>query len=96
MEAFYAQRDTNNHNGPTWTLMGHHNHRSRLSRQAGTGKSFDELEASLLRGQKLQGVLTSNEVQEIVRARGWEAEYPLFTTGEGLRPNGGHEEIRGE
>ena len=34
----------------------------------------------LLKGQKLQGVLTSNEVQEILRAKGWEAQYPLFTT----------------
>lgn len=31
--------------------------------QAGTPRSFEELEADLLRGQKLQGVLTSNEVQ---------------------------------
>ena len=90
--------------------------------QAGTPRSFEELEADLLRGQKLQGVLTSNEVQvcpcdlpcpghsplhpppccppvsltsgalargaalaacctqEILRARGWEETYPLFTT----------------
>lgn len=34
----------------------------------------------VLRGQKLQGVLTSNEVQEILRARSWEEQYPLFTT----------------
>ncbi|KIZ06786.1 glycerol-3-phosphate dehydrogenase(NAD+) [Monoraphidium neglectum] len=47
---------------------------------AGAPKSFDALEAELLNGQKLQGVLTSNEVQEILKARDWEADYPLFTT----------------
>lgn len=47
---------------------------------AGSPASFEELEAGLLKGQKLQGVLTSNEVQEILRAKGWEADYPLFTT----------------
>lgn len=34
-----------------------------LSLQSGKPRSFDELEAELLKGQKLQGVLTSNEVQ---------------------------------
>jgi hypothetical protein len=37
--------------------------------QSGAPKSFDALEAELLKGQKLQGVLTSNEVQEILKAR---------------------------
>jgi glycerol-3-phosphate dehydrogenase (NAD+) len=49
------------------------------AQQAGQPHSFDELEASLLHGQKLQGVLTSHEVQEILRRKGWELEYPLFT-----------------
>lgn len=48
--------------------------------QAGTPASFEELESTVLKGQKLQGVLTSNEVQEILRARRWEAQFPLFTT----------------
>ena len=38
------------------------------------------LQVSLLHGQKLQGVLTSDEVQIILQRRGWELEYPLFTT----------------
>ncbi|GBF87939.1 glycerol-3-phosphate dehydrogenase [Raphidocelis subcapitata] len=46
----------------------------------GRPRSFEALEADLLKGQKLQGVLTSNEVQEILVARGWETDYPLFTT----------------
>eukprot|EP00198_Chlamydomonas_reinhardtii_P000461 XP_001689796.1 predicted protein [Chlamydomonas reinhardtii] len=46
----------------------------------GAGRSWAELEKELLQGQKLQGVLTSNEVQQILRTRGWESKYPLFTT----------------
>jgi glycerol-3-phosphate dehydrogenase (NAD+) len=34
----------------------------------------------MLNGQKLQGVLTSDEVQEILHTRGWELDFPLFTT----------------
>lgn len=48
---------------------------------AGAPASFAELEVKLLNGQKLQGVLTSNEVQAILFRRNWEKEYPLFTTG---------------
>jgi len=47
---------------------------------AGQPESFDALEASLLNGQKLQGVMTSEEVQEILATRGWEKDFPLFTT----------------
>ncbi|BDA43327.1 probable glycerol-3-phosphate dehydrogenase [NAD(+)], cytoplasmic at C-terminar half [Coccomyxa sp. Obi] len=52
--------------------------------QSGSPKSFDTLEAELLAGQKLQGVLTSDEVQSILQVRGWEADYPLFTTVNGI------------
>lgn len=37
-------------------------------------------QAELLAGQKLQGVLTSNEVQAVLQLRNWEADFPLFTT----------------
>lgn len=43
--------------------------------------TFLSPQATLLHGQKLQGVLTSQEVQEILRRKGWEQEYPLFTAG---------------
>jgi glycerol-3-phosphate dehydrogenase (NAD+) len=46
----------------------------------GKPRTFEDLETDLLKGQKLQGVLTSNEVQEILKVRGWESQYPLFTT----------------
>uniref|UniRef100_C5H3W0 Glycerol-3-phosphate dehydrogenase [NAD(+)] n=1 Tax=Dunaliella viridis TaxID=140095 RepID=C5H3W0_9CHLO len=42
--------------------------------------TFDDLEREMLNGQKLQGVLTSDEVQEILIERGWELDFPLFTT----------------
>lgn len=46
----------------------------------GKPETFAQLETRLLGGQKLQGTLTSDEVQVILRRKGWEKEYPLFTT----------------
>ncbi|KAH7286958.1 hypothetical protein KP509_32G029600 [Ceratopteris richardii] len=43
-------------------------------------RSFDELEAELLQGQKLQGVSTAAEIFEVLKARKWEEQFPLFTT----------------
>ena len=40
--------------------------------QAGAPETFDVLEATLLKGQKLQGVITCEEVFEILKTRGWE------------------------
>lgn len=34
----------------------------------------------MLQGQKLQGTITSNEVQVILQSNGWVQHYPLFTT----------------
>ena len=48
--------------------------------QGGGRRSFDEIEAELLDGQKLQGVLTSHEVQHLLRVWDCESEFPLFTT----------------
>ena len=42
------------------------------------------MQAELLKGQKLQGVLSSNEVQSVLRVRGWEAEYPLMSVINGI------------
>lgn len=47
---------------------------------SGAPKTWEELEAELLGGQKLQGVLTSHEVQAVLRRRGVEGNFPLFTT----------------
>ncbi|KAG2490538.1 hypothetical protein HYH03_010932 [Edaphochlamys debaryana] len=46
----------------------------------GKPMSFEDLEAEILKGQKLQGTLTSDEVQGIIKLRAWETRFPLFTT----------------
>jgi len=48
--------------------------------RAGGKKSWDELEKELLGGQKLQGVLTSHEVQTVLKKKGLESKFPLITT----------------
>jgi glycerol-3-phosphate dehydrogenase (NAD+) len=61
------------------TCFGGRNRRvAEAFTKEGGRRSFQELEAELLRGQKLQGVLTSNEVQSVLVARGWEKSFPLF------------------
>ncbi|GLD98921.1 hypothetical protein PINS_up007639 [Pythium insidiosum] len=44
-----------------------------------TGKSWEELEDSMLNGQKLQGTLTAKEVHHILQAHESEDQFPLFT-----------------
>lgn len=62
------------------TCYGGRNHRvSKAYAECNGAKSFAELEAELLRGQKLQGVLTSHEVRSVLESRGWEEKFPLFT-----------------
>ncbi|KAL8471188.1 hypothetical protein ACS0TY_028133 [Phlomoides rotata] len=46
----------------------------------GGKRSFDELEAEMLQGQKLQGVSTAKEVYEVLKHRGWLELFPLFST----------------
>ncbi|KHG11302.1 Glycerol-3-phosphate dehydrogenase [NAD(+)] [Gossypium arboreum] len=46
----------------------------------GGKRSFDELEAEMLQGQKLQGVPTAREVYEVLRHRGLLELFPLFAT----------------
>ncbi|GMI25848.1 hypothetical protein TeGR_g12845 [Tetraparma gracilis] len=50
--------------------------------QRGGKATFDDIEEELLAGQKLQGVLTSNEVQELIESwgDGAEKEFPLMVT----------------
>lgn len=62
------------------TCYGGRNHLVAMKFAQDDGKkTFDELERDLLNGQKLQGVLTSNEVQRVLKMKGWEMQYPLFT-----------------
>ncbi|TMW61302.1 hypothetical protein Poli38472_013765 [Pythium oligandrum] len=44
-----------------------------------TGKSWDELEQTMLNGQKLQGTLAAKEVHDILKAHKSEDQFPLFT-----------------
>ncbi|KAA3464295.1 glycerol-3-phosphate dehydrogenase [NAD(+)]-like [Gossypium australe] len=46
----------------------------------GGKRSFDELEAEMLQGQKLQGVPTAREVYEVLRHWGLLELFPLFAT----------------
>lgn len=47
---------------------------------AGTPESWEQVESRLLAGQKLQGVLSSYEVQEVIRGKGCETRFPLLGT----------------
>ncbi|RZC71309.1 hypothetical protein C5167_035241 [Papaver somniferum] len=63
------------------TCLGGRNRRvSEAFARNGGKRSFDELEAELLQGQKLQGVSTAREVYEVLSHRGWQELFPLFTT----------------
>ena len=44
--------------------------------KAGAPATFEALEAKLLNGQKLQGTLTSNELQEVLITRRWQVTSP--------------------
>lgn len=44
----------------------------------GEAPTWEELEESMLKGQKLQGVLTAEEVYELLSANGWQDRFPLF------------------
>ncbi len=60
------------------TCAGGRNHRcAKLSVERGV--SIEEVEATELNGQKIQGTLTAIEVNTFLKSRGLEKEYPLFT-----------------
>ncbi|XP_017780865.1 PREDICTED: glycerol-3-phosphate dehydrogenase [NAD(+)], cytoplasmic isoform X2 [Nicrophorus vespilloides] len=44
-----------------------------------TGKSIAELEGDMLNGQKLQGPITAEEVNYMLKSKGMEDKFPLFT-----------------
>ncbi|XP_025885063.1 glycerol-3-phosphate dehydrogenase [NAD(+)] isoform X2 [Solanum lycopersicum] len=63
------------------TCLGGRNRRCADAFARNGGKrSFDELEAEMLQGQKLQGVSTAKEVYEVLSHRGWFELFPLFAT----------------
>ncbi|KAL0725101.1 hypothetical protein Bca4012_039700 [Brassica carinata] len=63
------------------TCLGGRNRRvAEAFAQSGGKRSFDELEAEMLQGQKLQGVSTAREVYEVLNHCGWMEMFPLFST----------------
>jgi len=63
------------------TCLGGRNRKVAEAFAKNDGKrSFDELEAEMLQGQKLQGVSTAREVYEVLSHRGWLELFPLFAT----------------
>ena len=63
------------------TCYGGRNRKCAEAFVRGGGKrSFEDIEEELLDGQKLQGVLTSNEIQHVLQVWGAADEYPLLTT----------------
>ncbi|KAM7506564.1 hypothetical protein LguiA_017017 [Lonicera macranthoides] len=63
------------------TCLGGRNRRcSEAFARNGGKRTFDELEAEMLQGQKLQGVSTAKEVYELLKHRGWLELFPLFRT----------------
>ncbi|KAF8104323.1 hypothetical protein N665_0174s0009 [Sinapis alba] len=63
------------------TCLGGRNRRvAEAFAKSGGKRSFDELEAEMLQGQKLQGVSTAREVYEVLNHCGWMEMFPLFST----------------
>ncbi|CAN7051580.1 unnamed protein product [Brassica rapa subsp. trilocularis] len=64
----------------TITVGGRNRRVAETFAQSGGKRSFDELEAEMLQGQKLQGVSTAREVYEVLNHCGWLEMFPLFST----------------
>ena len=60
------------------TCFGGRNRKCAEAFAKGEG-SWEELEVSMLNGQKLQGTITSKDVAVVLKAKYLEKEFPLFT-----------------
>ena len=60
------------------TCFGGRNRKCAEAFAKGDG-SWEELEKSMLNGQKLQGTITSKDVMVVLKAKGLVDEFPLFT-----------------
>jgi glycerol-3-phosphate dehydrogenase len=45
----------------------------------GEKPTWKQLEEEMLKGQKLQGVRTAEEVYDVLCSKGWQHRFPLFT-----------------
>jgi glycerol-3-phosphate dehydrogenase (NAD+) len=59
------------------TCFGGRNRKCAEAFAKGEG-TWDEIEAKLLNGQKLQGTITAKDVATVLKTKGKEAEFPLF------------------
>ena len=60
------------------TCTGGRNRKCAEAFAKGDG-DWEKIEADLLNGQKLQGTITAKDVSTVLKAKGLEAEFPLFT-----------------
>ena len=60
------------------TCFGGRNRKCAEAFAKGEG-TWEELETSMLNGQKLQGTITSKDVAVVLKAKKMEKEFPLFT-----------------
>merc|ERR1711988_1470894 len=60
------------------TCFGGRNRKCAEAFARGEG-DWDTIEKKLLNGQKLQGTITSKDVATVLRAKGMEKDFPLFT-----------------
>ena len=60
------------------TCFGGRNRKCAEAFAKGEG-DWEKIEADLLNGQKLQGTITAKDVSTVLKAKGLEAEFPLFT-----------------
>ena len=60
------------------TCFGGRNRKCAEAFAKGEG-DWEKIETDLLNGQKLQGTITAKDVSTVLKAKGLEAEFPLFT-----------------
>jgi glycerol-3-phosphate dehydrogenase (NAD+) len=64
------------------TVASAYGGRNRLCAEAfvRSGKTFEELEVEVLDGQQLAGIVTTNEIFKLLKARNAQKQFPLFAT----------------
>jgi len=63
------------------------------SRVNGENRSWEEIETELLSGQKLQGVLTAEEIYPLIELHGLEAKLPLICATYKIACKGAHPKV---
>ncbi|KAG5359569.1 Glycerol-3-phosphate dehydrogenase [NAD(+)] 1 [Yarrowia sp. C11] len=55
-----------------------------FGKESGSGKTIQDIEKELLNGQSAQGVITCNEVHELLKNKNMQKDFPLFETTWGI------------